>query len=735
MGATANPRLDRLAPALRILGVVLLGSGLVHLYVDLVIFRARPFAARAALCLGDPRVASFAANRIADEAIAQRRDLVGYRPLLVATARAVVSSEPFRAGFQRAAESAHTLAFSQGVERMALSVPDIGVLVRSALAHDPDLVARIPERLRASVAVGPKGTVAKGLLKLVQLGHRFRRNALLAIGSGALLLFLGIALPHRRQQALLSGGATLAAAALVLFFIPPLGRAGLALAVTNPELRPVVAGIWDGFASGLRTWALVLAGIGIVLASAASSHASRFEVERVALGAWRRLQQPASSTRGEILRALALTAAGLLAVLEPAATLRALAVVAGALLAFEGLRELFMIVPPRVQHAALEAETALAGARESHGPVLRTLLHHVFVGLLAVALIGGAIWFLRSPASLPAAPALTDTCNGDKALCGRRLDEVVFAGAHNSMSSAELPGWMFPNQELASVSLLSHGIRALLFDVHYGVPIAGKVRTEIADEAASRAKFEDAVGKEAIDAAMRIRARLQGEPTGPRAAYLCHGFCELGSTPLVEMLEGVRQFLVEHPGEVLVFVIEDYVTPADVQAAFRESGLERYVYRGPAGPPWPTLRELVDRDERVVVLGENDTTGVPWYHPVFSVFQETPYKFLAPGEFSCKVNRGGTSGSLFQLNHWIETLPAPKPSNAAIVNAHAALLERARACQQERGKLPNIIAVDFAQTGDVVGVAAELNGLATASAMGAPEVTALPTPTAPPGER
>jgi hypothetical protein len=35
-----------------------------------------------------------------------------------------------------------------------------------------------------------------------------------------------------------------------------------------------------------------------------------------------------------------------------------------------------------------------------------------------------------------------------------------------------------------------------------------------------------------------------------------------------------------------------------------------------------------------------------------------------------------------------------------------------------------------------VGVAAELNGLATASAMGTPEVTALPTPTeTPPGER
>ena len=30
------------------------------------------------------------------------------------------------------------------------------------------------------------------------------------------------------------------------------------------------------------------------------------------------------------------------------------------------------------------------------------------------------------------------------------------------------------------------------------------------------------------------------------------------------MLEGVRDFLVQNPGEVLVFVIEDYVTPEDV---------------------------------------------------------------------------------------------------------------------------------------------------------------------------
>jgi hypothetical protein len=313
---------------------------------------------------------------------------------------------------------------------------------------------------------------------------------------------------------------------------------------------------------------------------------------------------------------------------------------------------------------------------------------------------------------VPQPPALTDLCNGHRALCDRRLDEVVFPGAHNSMSAAEVDGWMFPNQERGSVSLLGHGIRALLFDVHYGTPIGGRVKTDIQDERASRATFEKAIGREAVDAAMRIRDRLTGPPTGPRAPYLCHGFCELGAVPLATMLAGVRDFLVRNPGEVLLFVVEDYVAPQDVEAAFREAGLLRFLYRGPVRRPFPTLREMIDSDQRLVVFAEKDAHGVPWYRPAFESIQETPYTFHRPEDFSCRPNRGPADAPLFQVNHWIETTPTPRPSNAAIVNAHDVLLARARQCQQERGMLPNVLAVDFALTGDVVGVAAVLNGLA-----------------------
>jgi len=118
---------------------------------------------------------------------------------------------------------------------------------------------------------------------------------------------------------------------------------------------------------------------------------------------------------------------------------------------------------------------------------------------------------------------------------------------------------------------------------------------------------------------------------------------------------------------------------------------------------------MVESDQRVLVMAENQSAGVPWYHPAFEVLQETPYGFKDPSEFSNRPNRGGTGGSLLLMNHWIESVPSPKPSDAAIVNAHDALMKRIRAFQRERGRLPNLVAVDFYGTGDLIAVARELN--------------------------
>ena len=73
--------------------------------------------------------------------------------------------------------------------------------------------------------------------------------------------------------------------------------------------------------------------------------------------------------------------------------------------------------------------------------------------------------------------------------------------------------------------------------------------------------------------------------------------------------------------------IQDETSAADTAKVIRASGLVDEVYLGDARRPWPTLRELIDRDERVIVLAENHAGGAPWIHPQPAVVQETPFLF------------------------------------------------------------------------------------------------------------
>jgi hypothetical protein len=395
-------------------------------------------------------------------------------------------------------------------------------------------------------------------------------------------------------------------------------------------------------------------------------------------------------------------------ILRPFAAVAVVGLVAGAVVAFLGLQELFRLAVREVAEEERSGDGTF-GPRERKRAAL-------VIGF-AVVLAATVLWLGQPPET--GITKVSTGCNGDERLCDRALDQVVLPGAHNAMSSVDAPNWMFPQQERGVAGQLEDGVRALLLDVHAGVPVSGQVKTEFSGDPGLVAKVERAVGAEGIAAAQRIRARLEGPPEGPRALYLCHGFCELGAQPFVPWLRSVREFLVANPGEVVVMVIEDYVPPEEIAAAFTESGLADLVYRGAPRPPWPTLRQLAESRQRVVVFLESGKPGVPWMSPAFEAIQETPYAFHKPDDFTCVANRGGTSGSLFQINHWIETTPMPKPTNAAIVNAYDFLLGRARQCEKERGRIPNVLAVDFYRTGDLVRVVRTLNGLDGGEAAGA----------------
>ncbi len=618
----------------------------------------------------------------------------------------IVSSAPFRAIVRRAARKSHATLISQSGENLALTVSDLGVVLRNALSMYPQLTEKIPARAQVVIGAMSDWPAGKRLLRVLEMGRRLRMRAAIWLGAGFLLGATGFLLARHKDRYLLRVGLGLAATALLVGAFARFGGDilyGLPKSHTASEL---VRGLWPAFVGPLAIRMLVLAGIGLVVVAGVTSQFQKVDLAAIWRAFWHRVDDSPARARWGLLRALLFIAVGMLVAFNPTATMECVFVIAGAVLFFIGVQEVFSIALRIIERMHVRRGVD----QESGRSVVPSA---VVVGALVLIVIGvGAVWLARDDGSTVLAATPVDACNMHPELCDRRLNEVAFATTHNSMAAADITDWMFPNQEKGIRTQLEDGIRGFLIDVHYGVPVGGRIKTELEDEQAAMEKYTETLGAEGVAAAMRIRDRLVGEPSGERAIYLGHGFCELGAEPLLQALEDMHAFLIQNPNEVVIMIVQDEgVVPADLAACFAKSGLEDLVYRASVTPPWPTLRELIASDQRVLVFAENRVDSVPWYHLAFETFQETPYSFKDPSEFSNKPNRGGTSGSLLLMNHWIETTPAPKPSNAQIVNAYDFLLKRARACRRERKMMPNLIAVDFYRTGDLLRVVDTMNGI------------------------
>jgi hypothetical protein len=308
---------------------------------------------------------------------------------------------------------------------------------------------------------------------------------------------------------------------------------------------------------------------------------------------------------------------------------------------------------------------------------------------MAAALLAGA----SAGGAVAPGPGQPMRCNGMVALCDRTLDEVVFAGTHNAMSSANLR-WVFPNQRRWIHAQLAAGYRALLLDIHYWTG-REPVRPYL----------------ERLPPAYRpvaVAALRRADPPRP-GVFLCHGLCGLGATRLSEGLAVVNRYLDAHPHEVVILSIEDYVEPEHVRGAFHASGLlpRVYVPRSQDGA-WPTLRELIERDQRVVVLADHRGGELPWYIPFRRAMQDTPLNGAGLQAFACTRNRGAADAPMLLVNHFLARLP-PVPVEARLVNRYASIMAHVERCRRQRGMEPTVIAVDFFDTGDALRVVHDLN--------------------------
>jgi hypothetical protein len=696
------------ARVLVFISAVLIVAAVAAGYVRYELLSERHFSDRAAAALADPDVRSVLSREITDRVILPSEpDLVSAKPLIESAVAGLAGSPPFVALFEDGVRRIHRALLSGDDSRLRLDLRDIGVLVQSSLGHLP--ISGV-DRIQADVALR-LSFVNRVTETAAETAQRLRMLSLVLILAALATTAAALVLARDWRRALQVLGFSVAGLAVAAVLLLAGARVAVERLSSDEKIDRRAAGaVWDAFLGDLSGLLLLVAAFATVVAAVVARQATLPDLAPALRRGWELASRIPRRTIWRVARGAALVVVGVAILVEPLRAVRLAGIAAGLLVLYVGIDELLSAARARrVARAEIGRRDLLA----SFAPVA--------VGLVAFATVG---LFVATGGATAPAIIRTAACNGHIELCSKRLDEVTLPASHNAMSSSAEPGWFSAAHTLSIGDQLRAGVRGLLIDAHYGLQVGNAVRTDLSERSEQagnkdRELYLETLGPAGLAAIGRIRDRvLPGE--GKPGVFLCHRFCELGATELTAALRDIRAFLVEHPDEVLIIVFEDYVLPSAIVQAFEESGLAEKVYRGPPTGPFPTLREMIDSNQQVVVYAENHGGAAPWYTAGYDgALQETPFTFkravllTTPSRWpaSCVPNRGTDDAPLFLINHWVNTDPTPRPSDAAQVNRRDVLVGRARECERIRDRHPTLLAVDFTQEGDLYGAADVLNGV------------------------
>lgn len=682
--------------------------GLVSGVINRQVLDANRFADHVDAIRADPEVARQVGDLLTDQLLEAEPDLVIFRPLIEAASATLVASSTLDPVVRTTVAPLHRALTTGDDDQIVLRVADVGALLVAAInSLSPELRATIPADLDVQLSRIGGHELPTDLIGVTHLVGIL--SWLLPALGLVLLAGAGVMRARDARQIGRSVGQGLLVTAGVLAALLVLG-AWLARSVYGSGVtRTVLAVAWGELDESFWLAAAVAAAAGLLLVVVASPD---FVVDRVSTvsqaGRW--VARRRSSPKDRAVGGLIAVALGGLAIAQPLVVLTLAVVVAGALLMLIGLRDL-------IQSAATALRARSRRAFPGHG-VSRHVGVRVVAGMAATALVvvilGGALPASSDFKSSRQQSATDGRCNGHQELCARPYDGVSFPATHNSMSAATTPGWFLAEQPDGVIQQLDHGIRVFLIDSWPGQETqrSGVVATAGSSRKAALAEAEATYGPEVLASALRLRDSLNLTPRGKVRPYLCHAMCELGSTEWAPLMSEVRAWLDANPREVVTFFVQDEVSPADTAKVVEDAGLMPYVHLQREGEAWPSLGSMIASGKRVVFLMENTPGGAeyPWLLDAKTFVQDTPFLFRSAEEFSCEAFRGQPDSPLFLVNHWVSSTTS-RVTNAATVNASDVLLTRLRECEQERGRLPNYVAVDFYDRGDLFESVDDLNGV------------------------
>ncbi len=704
-------------------------------WVQATVLDTDTFANRTTTLLESPATRQRLAISLTDQIIASGPgELAGYRPVLLIAVDATLGTDAFQSIFREAVRTAHRAALDTGDDEYALNLTaTLQVLSDIVATTNPDLASAIP--------TAPSAYLLDVTDQVRSLGFAGRSTAIENTWRSALVLTVvayagALAFATRRRETFTWAGAGWIVDGGLIVVATTIAPGFIADTIRDPLLATTAQELAERFLADLQSLGYWVIGYGVLLVAVANARqhlTERTTLRRAFDRAWAFATHRPTTVAGQVTKAIVLVCAGLVVVRWSGQVAMLAMATAGMVLAYFGLVELVRILgqgaptptpaeaPSPVEMAEVTADALASGTAPTSREPQRFWLALGGVGMfgLLVLSIGAAL----TVGDARARATVERSCNGSVELCDRRLDEVAFPGTHNSMAALHEPGWLFAVQTGGIPAQLEAGVRALLIDTHYGVPSTlpapGTNRPLILTD--RNASIEAGLLPAPPPTESEIPPSAEGRArdlasTAPRAPgavpepYLCHNWCELGATKLTDAFANVRRFVDANPNEVILLLIEDYVSADDTRVAFAEAGLSNRVWTQDLDQPLPTLQEMIDARRTLFVASQHQGPPPPWYHHGDDVITDTPFRFRSVEDLTCEHGRGDPDAPLLLANHWLDT-GAPTPANGRAANTAEVLDEQIEECREERGRAPNIIAVDWYDIGSLFEVINELNGI------------------------
>jgi hypothetical protein len=223
--------------------------------------------------------------------------------------------------------------------------------------------------------------------------------------------------------------------------------------------------------------------------------------------------------------------------------------------------------------------------------------------------------------------------------------------------------------------------------------------------------------KSILDKIPRIVKKYKSimDPINKIASSLLADPCVIDRThqPFERFLREINKFLDDNPREIITLNLDAFALDKpnkDIQEKirrlFRESKIGDKVYFSHdiyAGKPWPTLREMIQTNKRVVIFSGHDHWHDLGVFDKYKIGFGTNYEYKNPEALEADSNNPvidwGQKGDnkIFLIDSYTTPLTGGAESDAKIVNQYDKIKHRFTQYQKATGFRPNILMVDFYQ--------------------------------------